>query len=221
MNITIDIKEANKRLQDAFKDLSGPECGQAIARAINYTLTKGRTTVKRNVKSQYDIKEADFVSALTVWKANKNYLQGYINASAKPISLSHFNPTFQFTQAGKAQQISLKRSKKEVSKKQIKIKSVTQSGVSFSIQKGQTKNLPFAFLIRGGDTAKPVFASGGYSGNKFLTSKERLPITKLVTTSVFGGTQNDTVQKSNTVDMTADYEKRLLHEINFLTRQIK
>lgn len=223
--VTISVQEANKKLADALKPLSGPEASTAIARAINHTLNKGRTTVKRNVKQDYDIKEADFTSNLTVWKANKNKLQGYINANSKPISLSHFNPTFQFTSGGQAKQLTLKRTKKGAQSKLKKIKSVTQVGVSFTIKKGETKNLPFAFML---NSKKVVFARGEYSGTNFITRHKRkqqsgndVPISKIISVSIFGTTQNENVQQRNMVDMTADYEKRLMHEINFLTSKIK
>lgn len=231
--ITIDIKGANKKLEEAFKPLTSGEASVAIARAINRTLQKGRTTVKRNVKGQYNVKEIDFVNALTVWQANKNKLQGYINASSKPISLSHFDPKFITTSGGQTVQLSLKRQKnkttgkQEFIKKQKKIKTEATAGVSFTISKGQTKTLPFAFMLKG-DNAKPVFARGAYSGSKFIVRHQRVnksgsdtPIAKLITTSIFGSTRNNDVQKNNMVDMTADYEKRLVHEINFLTSKIK
>jgi hypothetical protein len=231
--VTIRVEEANKKLKDAFKPLTGEQVPVAITRAINRTLQKGRTTVKRNVKANFNVKEIDFVNALTVWQANKNKLQGYINASAKPISLSHFDPKFITTSGGSTVQLSLKRQKNKTTgkqdfiKKQKKIKGDISTGVSFTIAKGQTKTLPFAFMLKG-DNAKPVFARGGYSGNKFIVRHQRVnksgsdtPIAKLITTSIFGSTRNDAVQKANMVDITADYEKRLVHEINFLTRKIK
>jgi hypothetical protein len=231
--VIVDIREANKKMADAFKPLSGEQISVSIARALNRTLQKGRTTVKRNVKANYNVKEIDFVNALTVRQANKNMLQGHINASSKPISLSHFDPKFITTSGGQTVQLSLKRQKNKTTgkqdfiKKQKKIKADVTAGVSFTISKGNTKTLPFAFMLKG-DNAKPVFARGTYTGSKFIVRHQRVnksgsdtPIAKLITTSIFGSTRNDTVEKNNMVDMTADYENRLQHEINFLTSKIK
>lgn len=229
--VFINVQDANKKLEQAFAQLKPQQVATAMARAINRTLGKGRTTVKRNIKGKYNIKEPDMAQALKVWNANKNHLQGSINASPKPISLSHFDPVVSFKSGG-AKQVQLKRKKNkatgkyEIIGRSKKATGNDKLGASFSVIKGQTKNLPYAFIIKGSSN-KPLFARGAYGPGGFVQRHQRknakgsdTPLAKLLTTSVFASTQNEDVQKPTMVDLTADYEARLLHEINYLTSKI-
>lgn len=227
--ITIKVDEVNKKLKDAFSPLSSEETNKAISRAINRTLERGRNKhLKNALMDQYVLTSPDVKNNLTIFRANKNNPEGTINASRSPISITHFKPRFEFnTNEGKGV-LSIVRKKGQVIKTESSRKGMAKKGVSIEITKGDRTVLPFAFMIRG-DGPKPVFARGEYKGGfGFVQRHTRVnktgpdtPIQKIFTASVSGMANNKDVKRRTMIDLTPEYEKRLLHEINFLTRKIK
>ena len=228
--IQIRVDEANNKLKNAFADLSEEQTRQAIARAINRTLERGKNKyLKQAIRDEFVVTASDISTNLKIFTANKNNLQGTVNASRNPISITHFKPKFEYDSGSGKNVLSIIRKKGEVIKKETRRKGTAVKGVSIEIKPGKRQTLPFAFMIRGGnnDNIKPVFGRGKYQGG-FLQRHTRqnksgsdTPIQKIFTSSISGMANNPDVKQKTMVDLTPEYEKRLLHEINFITRKFK
>lgn len=84
--ITIDDKE----LEKAQKLLDGVENGvkRAITSAINHSLEKAKTKLKKKVTQEYYIKSSDIEKTLSIKKANYSTLAGTISSRSKRTSLT-------------------------------------------------------------------------------------------------------------------------------------
>ena len=84
--ITIDDKE----LEKAQKLLVGIENGvkRAITSAINHSLGKAKTKLKKKITQEYYIKSSDVEKTLSIKKANYSTLAGTISSRSKRTSLT-------------------------------------------------------------------------------------------------------------------------------------
>lgn len=84
--ITIDDKE----LEKAQKFLGGIENGvkRAITSAINHSLGKAKTKLKKKITQEYYIKSSDVEKTLSIKKANYSTLAGTISSRSKRTSLT-------------------------------------------------------------------------------------------------------------------------------------
>ena len=84
--ITIDDKE----LEKAQKLLGGIENGvkRAITSAINHSLGKAKTKLKKKITQEYYIKSSDVEKTLSIKKANYSTLAGTISSRSKRASLT-------------------------------------------------------------------------------------------------------------------------------------
>nr|DAL57731.1 MAG TPA_asm: minor tail protein Z [Caudoviricetes sp.] len=84
--ITIDDKE----LEKAQKLLGGIENGvkRAITSAINHSLGKAKTKLKKKITQEYYIKSSDVEKTLSIKKANYSTLAGTISSRTKRTSLT-------------------------------------------------------------------------------------------------------------------------------------
>ena len=84
--ITIDDKE----LEKAQKLLGGIENGvkRAITSAINHSLGKAKTKLKKKITQEYYIKSSDVEKTLSIKKANYSTLAGTISSRSKRTSLT-------------------------------------------------------------------------------------------------------------------------------------
>lgn len=84
--VTIDDKE----LEKAQKLLGGIENGikRAITSAINHSLGKAKTKLKKKIIQEYYIKSSDVEKTLSIKKANYSTLAGTISSRSKRTSLT-------------------------------------------------------------------------------------------------------------------------------------
>lgn len=84
--VTIDDKE----LEKAQKLLGGIENGvkRAITSAINHSLGKAKTKLKKKITQEYYIKSSDIEKTLSIKKANYSTLAGTISSRSKRTSLT-------------------------------------------------------------------------------------------------------------------------------------
>lgn len=87
--VTID----SKNLEEAQKELSHIEKGieKAISLAINHSLSKVKTQLKKKVREEYFIKDKDVEKTLKMKKANISSLSGTITSTSTRTSLAKFN----------------------------------------------------------------------------------------------------------------------------------
>lgn len=206
--ILVETKKATNELKAAFRSLSSDNVAVATSRAINHTLAKARTAVSKEIRSVYRIAAGDVKDATRLKNATTVTLTGQILASASPLSLSKFNPV---------QNKGLIQTRNVGGKKggfaSTKLKRAAASGVTIEVIKGQKETLPSAFLKFSGSGKGTVMARGEYSGKNFDWGKARLPISKLNTKSIYWASQNDKVQEPVSVQVSSDYQARLIHEL--------
>jgi hypothetical protein len=218
--ITIRVDQANRKLSASFAKLNKQQTCIAISRAINRSLTHGNAQFKKLIKKEYNIKNSDMNGAQIV-KARSNYLSGDIRLSRKPIGLSHFNPRFDVQTAGSVKSLRVRSTKSGLVRSTVTRKGTAKKGVSIEIEKGKRIAIPYAFMIQG---KNPVFARGKYenTGGKysFLQRHKRVnsegpdtPISRMVSTSIFGMSTNPQVDKEVKKDLTDFYSRRVSTEI--------
>lgn len=221
--VTVRVDEATKKIKANFSQLNDVQIAKATANAINRTLSKGRTEARKEVKRRYNIPQKN-LEGINQKNASKNFLQGYIYASSKPIPADAFSPKFET--AGSTISISKKGAQKITANKK---KESPNGGVSLEIVRGQRQIIPFAFLI---PNAKPrVFARGQYRTggtfgfvqrhNRINSSGSDTPLASLLSVTVFAAIINDAVESRLSKTVNDYYEQRLEHELNYALSKMK
>lgn len=207
------IQKAIADIKKQYGELSPDKLNTAISRALNHTAAKGRTEASQNIRKSYNIAAARINNEITIRRASGRTLTAYIRAKGSPLSLN----TFQAKQVGSRGTTTFDRKGVASSRLNRKSRNNAAKGVTAVIKKGQTINLPTAFIqtANGGIT---VFARGKYKskGEGFEFGNERLPIGKITSTSIPLMFANDSVM-TPTIRKTEDVlQDRILHEIKFI-----
>lgn len=217
--INIKIEDETKALEKLAQQLSDKNLNVANVRAINVAIRKAKTQYRRQVAARYNLKYADTANIPVSNNATYSKPEGTIKGDPKPVSLSRFNPEFKKKHTIKGNKKRTRDGKKY--KTTFDSKTFQIEGVSVEILKGQKKRIPFAFMVQ---SDKPgvgmqVWARGSYSGGKFNTSKERMPITPLKTVSPFSSLTNEDIQNNTEVRATEDMGKEFERQVNLLLRK--
>ena len=211
------IKKSIDKIKREYGHLSDENLNTAISRALNHTASKGKTESSQNIRAKYNLSTNKVNQSLTVRRASKQQLTAKITAIGAPISWNNF----QAKQIGDRATTSFDRKGRASSRLNRKSRSKAAKGVTAIIKKGQTVNLPTAFIqvANGGIT---VFAravpKGKSEGLEF--TKERLPIAKITSTSVPMMFISDNVMKPTINKTDSILEDRIVHEINWLLSKV-
>lgn len=229
--IDLRVKSELYKLRDLSQKLSSREVSRATSAAINRSLSRSFTVIKSSIRQKYNISAYD-LRDYRILKSTPQSLEGNLKVKRDPISLARFNPRFISVSNSGNTAISVRKSKDGLTKssKLSKRKSPAK-GVSIEIKKGKRMNIPYAFMIKN-DSMKPVFARGEYmrgnGGYSFVKRRKRvtrkgsdLPISKLLSTSVYGSTTNPAIQSKVSVDVSAWYQKRLIQELTYRINRIQ
>lgn len=213
--INVNTSQARNDLtRQIVSVLSQKEVAQAASRAINHTLSKTRTAVSKEIRSVYRMAASDVRDDTTIKRATLATLTGTVNANSSPMSLSKFNPVSTGFSKGNI----LTQTRRIGGKKGgFGMSQVTKlgwkTGVTIEVAKGHTENIPSAFLLHQQSGNASVMARGNYSGSKFDFAKERLPMSKLSSKSIYWASQNAGVVDRVSATTMVDYSARLLHEL--------
>lgn len=214
--IEIDTRQVDAAIQSLRVQLSKVAINSAMSRSINRTITNERKVSRMAVKAKYNVTSAD-ANKFKVYNANPNMLVGKLAADAKPIQLSQFNPTFNNTSYG----VKVTRKKDKATGKMGSTKRIKKGGnknfglgVTVTIMKGNTMNISFAFLGKGG--AIPVFAVGKYGqGKGFTCMAGRRPLTALMTTSLYQAVAGQVPRVVLNKNSMAFFNKTFTSELNY------
>lgn len=219
--------EANEELfNQATQKLSPSQIAGAMRMAINESLTKGRTMVRRSLQDAYNIKTArvnDEKKGLSLKKATNKDLTGQINASHTPIAIKDMNPKFKGVAI--AQQVSFKNGRA----KKGKILRRSTSQISIEVIKGQRKTIDSAFTIARGTNASngqqfgtpAIFARGKRGKPDFKFSKSRLPIDSLSTVSVGTAATNKRSLDQYDGPINSYAQQRFVYHIERLIKSVE
>lgn len=108
MYINTDI--AAEKIKRKFAKLSEDKINLGLARAINHTIAKAKTSSARDLQVSYSIKARDVKKALAVHKASRRGLTGSLMASVRPIPLQAFSAR----QNQKGVSVRVKKSRKTI-----------------------------------------------------------------------------------------------------------
>lgn len=214
----IQTNDARKTLKELGKTLSAKEIGKAQSRAINHTMRISRTEARKRVKEHYNIPQKE-LRELDIKQAIPSNLVGELKAPRQGIPLHNFSPKFETS----TKSIRVSRKGEQKVREFRRVKKTPKGGVVIEVVKGQSKLIPYAFMVPG---YSPVFARGSYKkGGGFKRREKRvkeypendLPISNMKTVSVYGSIINDTVSSKITPVVKTKYSDRLIHEIKFMT----
>ena len=209
------VTKAVNKIREEYSHISGDKLDQAISRALNRTASMSRTAANKNIRQKYNISASRLNNEFKVKNSTSRNLEARVIASGEPLSLTNFQAkqelsrgTTQFDRNGRASTRLTRKSRNNAAK-----------GVTAVIRKGETINLPTAFIqvANGGIT---VFARGKYKGTSqgFEFGKERLPIGKITTTSIPLMFANDDVMRPTERKALEVLDERITHEIKWLMR---
>ena len=194
--VRVDVTDATNKLRGLYRDLDGRQFDTQVARALNYTAARAKTSVSQGVRAEYRIKAKDIKRAIVLRRAYVTKLEASIVAAGTSLPLRAF-PHRQ-----------------------------TRKGVSVAIMRGKRKVVQKAFVatMRSGHTG--VFARGTYGGDGFKFRYKRIsppgkadtPITELRTTSVPKAMSRDAILEKVSDKIVATFPKRLSHLLGRASR---
>ncbi len=122
----VEINVDQKVIKSVEKALRNIPNGskRAIANATNRAITKGRTTISKEITSEFTIKAKDVKATLSLQKATVSRLGGVVKSSAPVTTLIRFKTT-----------------PKTVTKKR-------PAALKVAVKKGGYKTLPGAFIVQ-------------------------------------------------------------------------
>lgn len=207
------IRTAMNRIAETYSNVSGDVLRQATSRALNRSASSGRTLSNSEIRRKYAISASVLQNIIKNTNSTSRNLEASIRASGAPLSWNYFGAKQEQPQGT----TSFNRRGVASSRLNRKARTNAKRGVTATIMKGKSVNLPTAFIqvANGGLT---VFARGRNKGNGegFEFSKPRLPIGSITTLSVpmmFGNTD---IIEPVTKRVIEVLDNRITHEINYL-----
>ena len=201
------------RISETYSNVSGDILRQATSRALNRSASSGRTLSNAEIRRKYAISASVLQNVIKNTNSTSRNLEASIKASGAPLSWNYFGAKQQ-TSAGTT---SFNRRGVASSRLNRRARTNAVKGVSATIKKGETVNLPTAFIqvANGGIT---VFARGKNlgGGQGFEFGKKRLPIGKITTLSVPMMFANEDTIKPTTAKIIEVLDKRITVELNYL-----
>ena len=207
------IQQAIKKITDTYSNVSGDMLRQATSRALNRSASTGKTHSNAEIRRKYAISASVLQNLIKTTASTSRNLEASIRTSGAPLSWNYFGAK----QERPSGTTSFNRKGVVSSRLNRKARSNAKKGVTATITKGKTVNLPTAFIqvANGGIT---VFARGRNigGGDGFEFSKQRLPIGKITTLSVPMMFANENILPSTENKVIETIDKRMTHEINYL-----
>lgn len=87
----IIVKDAVNAMRREFSKLTSSQFNLGVARAINYVAAKAKTKASKDIRSVYKIRAKDLSKSISVKKATKTTLTGFIVATGSPLPLVAFS----------------------------------------------------------------------------------------------------------------------------------
>lgn len=207
------IRDAINKISETYSNVSGDLLRQATSRALNRSASSGRTLSNSEIRRKYAVSASVLQNIIRNTNSTSRNLEASIRASGAPLSWNYFGAK----QEQPSGTTSFNRRGVASSRLNRKARSNAVRGVSATILKGQSVNLPTAFIqvANGGLT---VFARGRNKGGGegFEFSKPRLPIGNITTLSVPMMFANEDILTPTTKRVIEVLDSRITHELNYL-----
>jgi len=201
LRLFADLSEAEDAIAELQGQLGHMQVSRAVRLAINDTMRRQRTKLRRFARNTYNI-PAEKINTINFAPATDLNLRSEMGASRKPVQLAYFKPVF--SGSGFSVRGSYTKNK-GLNAKVGRGKANAASGVSVEIKKGNRVTIPFAFMVSKFETPF-VFARGQYQkGKGFVRGKPRNPIAVLSSASpwqaAFGSDRLPGIEKSAEADL--------------------
>lgn len=196
MDVYIDIKQAVADLRSEFSHLTNGQQNLAIARAINHVAAKAKTQASRDIRQEYNVKAKDLKSAIYINKATRNYLEGTIIATGRPLPIMGFAAR----QTKKGVTVDVMGQRKLI---RGSFMATMNSGHRGVFARGNYSGYNFQFRDK-----------------RIRKQGNDLAINELTTSSVPKMMQNNAVLSALEKGLTEDFPSRLRHELSFLTNKV-
>lgn len=207
------IRTAINKISETYNNVSGDVLRQATSRALNRSASSGRTLSNSEIRRKYAISASVLQNIIKNTNSTSRNLEASIRATGAPLSWNYFGAKQEQTSGT----TSFNRRGVASSRLNRKARTNAKRGVTATIMKGKSVNLPTAFIqiANGGIT---VFARGRNKGNSegFEFSKPRLPIGKITTLSVPMMFANEDILEPVTKITIEVLDNRITHELNYL-----
>jgi hypothetical protein len=189
----INTDMAAEAIKQQFSKLTTDKLNLGLARAINHTVAKAKSSSSRDLRAAYQIQSKYAKKALAVSKASRNSLEGKLMASGKPIPLMAFKPR----QNKQGVSIRVKNSRKTIKSAFIATMPSGHKGVF----------------------ARGMYTKDGF---KFRTKRVKktgpdTPITELNSQSVQGMYANKVIVNNLRTKIEDSFPKRFVHELTRLS----
>lgn len=191
------IEIDNKKLENAMKFLQGIENGveRAATAAINHSLGKAKTKLKRKITETYYIKNSDIEKTLSIKKANFSTLAGTISSRSKRTSL----PKMKLKKSGKNMFVGIKKAE----------------GIQLLSGKSELYGKPFTAKMKNGHIGvfqRKTSRRIGVGSQK--SEEQENPIQELYTISIPQMAGNQGVQKYIEEEAGKLVNERFEHEVD-------
>lgn len=207
------IQSAIKKISETYSNVSGDVLRQATSRALNRSASSGRTLSNQEIRRKYAVSASVLQNIIRNTNSTSRNLEASIRASGAPLSWNYFGAKQEKTSGT----TSFNRRGVASSRLNRRARSNAVRGVTATILKGKSVNLPTAFIqvANGGIT---IFARGRNKGGGegFEFSKPRLPIGNITTLSVPMMFANEDVMTPTTKRVIEVLDQRITHELNYL-----
>jgi hypothetical protein len=187
--LNINVEKAAMEIKQGFKHLSEDKLNLAMARAINHTVSKAKTSSGRELREVYSIQGKHVKKALEVRKASRKSLTGRLMASARPVPLISFQPR----QTQKGVSIRVKKSRKVIRSAFIATMPSGHKGV----------------YARGGYRGKDF----EFRKKRVRKTGNDLPIEEMKSTSIRSMYADEVIVANLKTKIDSAFPKRFVHEL--------
>lgn len=184
-----------KNLQEAKKMLSGIENGmeKALSRALNHSVSKAKTTVRKKATDNYYIKAGDIEKTLKIKKASISDLEAKLTSKGPVLALNKF----------------------KVSVRGGAVKAAVSKLQGYKIREGAFTRRVADFT--GSKNGKATYSDTSFQNRVFKRKNQsRMPIVEQSGASVPGMLGSKTVMEFAQEIIVKETEKRLFHEVGRL-----
>ena len=201
MSVLVRLKVNDDALKEVEAKLDGVKNGveKVTMRAINRSLSSGKTALSKGIRKTYTVNAATVNETISIRRASVSNLEGSIVSSGKPLSARHFShsPEGQATTGSERKRIRVTVKKGEGGK--------YKTGFLWDGGWGTDK---YAIYIRSGGKIRPT--KGYHAGKRYKVDK----VKKVSGPSVPQMAGNEDVQERVQERVQEIFEKRLDHEVN-------
>lgn len=194
---------------------------KAMRMAMNESVRKGRTEVKKSITEFYNIKPGTITDSnkkkgLSLKLATDKNLRAEVDAGHVPINIGSLSGVKDL-KVESAREFAFATNVKTKKTKVVKLARIFKGGgIQVEVKKGEKKVLATAFRIEKFGNA--VFARGKKNKLGFAFAKPRMPIDSISTISIATAAHNTNAQQKYWPVVESYYKQRLDYHLNRLIK---